>query len=533
LDKALKMGQVSAVGSFQLFLGKTLSTVVLAVGSIILTILISEGDYGLYVVALIPATTALLFQDWGIGAALIRYCAKYRAANQEGNLRRTIIAGFTFEVATGLILSLFLFFSAGFIASSIFNKPDSVLPITLISITVLSTSVMGASQSIIIGFERMALSSYTMICQAVTQCFLSPLLVFLGYGTLGAVIGYTVGSVVGATISAILFYLIIFRKLKVEDNVNSGIFQILRPMLGYGVPLAIATLLGGLMTQFVSFMVASFADSVMIGNYGIATNFTILLTFFTFPISTVLFPAFSKLDGHREPQLLKTVFSSSIKYTALFIVPATLAIMVLSNQLIGTIYGDKWHYAPLFLTLYVTSQLFVIFGSLSNNSALTGLGATKILMKLNIITLCVGVPLAFLLIPNFGILGAIFVLVVASLPSMFLGLYWTWKNYGLKADFKSSGKIFFSAGVAALVTYLFLAFFSYAAWVMFSIGVILFLAVYLVVASFVGAINQADINNLRGMFSGLGFIAKLLEIPLRLVEELLKVRSFGVMRKHD
>ena len=65
LDKALNMGKTSALGSVQLFLGKMLSTIILAIGSIILTILISEGDYGLYIVALIPATTALLFQDLG------------------------------------------------------------------------------------------------------------------------------------------------------------------------------------------------------------------------------------------------------------------------------------------------------------------------------------------------------------------------------------------------------------------------------------------------------------------------------------
>lgn len=61
----MKLGQVSATGSFQLFLGKTLSTVILAVGTIVLGMLISEGDYGLYAIALVPATTMLLFQDWG------------------------------------------------------------------------------------------------------------------------------------------------------------------------------------------------------------------------------------------------------------------------------------------------------------------------------------------------------------------------------------------------------------------------------------------------------------------------------------
>ena len=50
-------------------------------------------------------------------------------------------------------------------------------------------------------------------------------------------------------------------------------------------------------------------------------------------------------------QLLNTVFTTSVKYTAFLLVPATLAIMVLATPLIGTVYADKWLNAPLFLVL--------------------------------------------------------------------------------------------------------------------------------------------------------------------------------------
>ena len=55
MDKALEMGQASAKGSLWLFIGKMLSTVILAIGVIVLGWFISESDYGLYTIALIPA----------------------------------------------------------------------------------------------------------------------------------------------------------------------------------------------------------------------------------------------------------------------------------------------------------------------------------------------------------------------------------------------------------------------------------------------------------------------------------------------
>jgi len=523
MEKALKMGKVSATGSFQLFIGKVLSTLILAAGSIAVGLFILESDYGLYAIALIPASTLLLFQDWGISSAMIKYCAHYRAINQKGNLRKIIVAGLTFEVAAGLSLTVLSLLMSSFIASTIFGKPESALLIALASLVILSTSLLVAAQSIFVGFERMNLIGFTMVCHAITY-FMSPLLVYLGYGAWGAVLGYTFSMIATGIIAIIMVYFFIFRQLEPDNPSNSGLSQTLKPLLNYGFPLAIASILGGILLQFYNFMMGSLCDLAMIGNYRIATNFAVLLTFFTIPISTVLFPAFSKLNPGKEPQLLKTVFTSSVKYTALLLIPATVALMVLSQPLISTIYAGKWLNAPSFLILYVISNLFSIFGNLSLGNLLTGLGETKLLMKLNILTLCIGVPLAFLLIPALEIVGVILCIIVAGVPSMFIGLHWIWKRYGTKADFNSSAKIFFASTIAAITTYLFLNVFDAAAWITLTGGVIIFLAIYLLAVPLIGAINQMDIDNIRSMFSGLGIISKLLEIPLTLMEKPLKMQ---------
>jgi len=139
------------------------------------------------------------------------------------------------------------------------------------------------------------------------------------------------------------------------------------------------------------------------------------------------------------------------------------------------------------------------------------------------LTLTIGIPIALLLIPSHGILGVIVVGVVAGLPSMFIGLYWAWKRYGTKADLQASTKILLASAIAATTTYIFLSVFNAAEWIRLVTGGMIFVAIYLIAASFIGAINQTDVNNLRAMFSGLGVISKLLEIPLVLVEKMLKV----------
>jgi len=75
--------------------------------------------------------------------------------------------------------------------------------------------------------------------------------------------------------------------------------------------------------------------------------------------------------------------------------------MALSKPLLFTVFGERYSYAPLFLTLYAISFLYTALGNLSLGNFLSGQGKTIFNMKLTFITLAIGVPLGFLLIPRF------------------------------------------------------------------------------------------------------------------------------------
>jgi O-antigen/teichoic acid export membrane protein len=524
VNEALEMGKVSTTGSFQLFVGVASSNAIMAVGTVILARLMSPAEYGLYSVAQIPSLLINLFRDWGVDSAITKYVAYFGASKKEENIRYTIASGLIFEISSGLALSLLSIFLAGFIASTLFNRPEAAPLVSIISITVFSGSLLSVAQSSFIGFERMELNSLTLISQAIVKSVVSPLLVILGFGVLGAVLGYTLSFLVAGIFGSITLYFLLFRGLKRSRNDEFQIPKTLRSMLRYGVPLSIASIVGGLLLRFIGFMMAFYCDNVMIGNYQVATNFAVILGFFTVPISTVLFPAFAKLDHQNKPQLLKTVYVSSVKYTAMLLVPATAAVMVLSGPMINTLFGKQWIYAPFFLTLCVAGNLFSGLGSLSMRSLLIGLGQTKTLMKLNVLTLLVGVPFSILLIPNLGIVGVILGSLFAGLPSMFWGLYWIWKRYRVTADLRSSTRVFVASTAAAATAFLLFNFLDTVDWLKLISGGIVFLAVYIIVAPSIGAILQEDINNLRAMFSGLGLVSKLVDMPLGLAEKVLEMR---------
>ena len=525
MEKALQMGKTSAVGSFQLLIGVAASTIIMAVGAIILGRLLTVDEYGLYSIVLIPATLINLFRDWGINSAMTKYIASLRASQRDEEIHDVIAAGLIFEFASGLALSFLSLALASFIASTVFQRPESAGFIAIMSVSIISGSLLAASQAVFVGFERMELNSFTLVCQAIVKTAIGPVLVLLGYSVLGAVIGYSLGYIAAGIIGLATFYFILFRPLRKKVTNNSSITKTLKKMLHYGVPLSIASILGGILGQFYAFMVVPLTSNAMYGNYTTAANFTVLLTFFSIPIATVLFPAFAKLDGQNEHELVRTIFASSVKYTSILLVPATMAMMALSGPMIGTLYGEKYVYGPFFLTIFVIGNLFAVFGSLSSGGLLYGLGETRILMIQSIITLAIGLPLGAVLIPMFGITGLIIASVIAGLPSMFWGLYWIWKHYKAKADFESSAKILAASAIAAVLAYLPMVFLNTANWIKLIIGLIIFLAAYIFGAPMIGAVSLTDINNLRTMFSSMSIISKIINIPLKAAEKAAQTKS--------
>jgi O-antigen/teichoic acid export membrane protein len=524
MEKAMEMGKTSATGSFQLFIGVVTSTIIMAVGTIILARLMTADEYGLYGVALIPATAITLFRDWGLNSAMTKYIANFRVSHKDRETHDVIVAGLIFEVAMGLVLSFLSLFLASFIASTVFHRPESESYIAIVSVSIISGSLLTASQSSFIGFERMGLNSFTIICQSIAKSAIGPLLVLLGYGVLGAVLGYTLSFVAAGFIGLGTFYFILFRPLSKRAQSSSNIAKTLKTMLRYGVPLSISSTLLGTLAQFYAFMIASFASNTSYGNYQIAIMFSVLLTFLTTPISTVLFPAFAKLDTQDEHGLIRTIFVSSTKYASLLLVPATMAVMVLSGPMIGTLLGEKYIDAPFFLALYVISNLFAVFGNLSSGNLLYGLGETKILLKQTILTLAIGLPLGLLLIPTIGIVGAILANILAGLPSMFWILYWIWKHYKAKADFQSSARIFAASTIAAAAAYLPVSLLNTTNWIRLTVGAIVYLTVYILGAPIIGAINQIDIRNLRTMSSNMGIVSAIINLPLKAAERVAKIR---------
>ena len=524
MDKATGMAKSSARGGFKLFLGVSISSIVTAVGLIlVLRLLANPDEYGIIVTALIFPAILGLFKDWGTNSAMIKYLAQYRSENKPQSVKNVMVTGLLFELVTGVLLTLLCFLLADFLATSVFQVPEAKVLIEVASLTILADSFLKVSQSTFIGLERLEFTSLTLILNAGIRCFLAPLLVFLGYGIMGAIQGLIVAQLTAGIIGIIIFYVVFFRNPTEKSLTKLDITGTLKTLLIYGLPLSVSVVIGGFLPQFYNTLLK---DTTALGNFQAAVNFTVIITFFTVPIATVLFPAFSKLKAKEEKKTLRIVFQSSVKYGALLTLPVTLMIMVLSEPLVFAVVGTEYSEAPFFLTLYSIIYFYVGLGSLSLGNFLNGQGKTQITMKLALLTLGLGSLLGWIFIPQFGVVGLIVANSIAGFPSLFTGLWWVRKHFGATIDLVSSAKIFLASGIAAVVTYLLLSQLNYNYWIELVTGGVFFLGVYLVTAPLIRAVDKKDVRHLREMLSGLGPLSYVFNIPLKIMEKLLGVFEF-------
>ena len=522
MSKATEMARVSAKGGFHLLWGIVLSTVISSVGTIFIARLLGSDNYGLYAIAIGAPTLISTFRDWGINTAMIKYSAEYNSENNVSKIRSVFVSALAFEIIVGVSLSVFSLGLSQFLAD-FYGRPAIVQLIQIASLFILTGALVNTASAAFTGLEKMHLNSIMLVVQSLVKTAVILALVILGFGTLGAVIGFSVGVLV-AGITGVLLIFVMYQALPKPPEGKLEFTKTTKIMLKYGLPLSIGAILSGFLTQFYSTIMYLFVkDNSLIGNYSVSLNFVVLITFFATPVTTMLFPAFSKLDAKKERELLQNVFQYSVKYATLVVVPVTALIMALAQPAINTIFEGKYQEAPFYLALSAITYLLTALGSLSIGNLINSQGYTKYNLKLTLLTVAIGFPLSFVLISQFGIIGLITTSIIVSLPSLFLGLRFIKKNFGVSVDWASSAKIMFSSGTAAIITYVTISQLHFSSLIQLIAGVIIFVIAVLLIAVITRTINKADLVNIRQIVNSLGPLRKPLSIVIKIIEKLMDI----------
>lgn len=503
LSKASEMAKISVKGGFHLLWGLVASTIISAVGTIIIAKLLGPSNYGLYTIALSAPTLISTFRDWGINTAMVKYAAQYNSENDVAKIKNVFLSGLVFEVVAGALLA-FLCFAISPVLAQLLHRPTITPLIEILSLIILTGGLVNTATAAFTGLETMHFNSIMLIIQSLVKTALIVGFVVLGFGAAGAATGYTVAIFIAGSTGILLMW-IMYKALPQPVGSRLDIKTSLRTMFNYGLPVSVGSIVSSFLVQFYTVILAVYVTSnVLVGNYNLAVLFSVLITFFSTPVTTMMFPAFSKLDGDKDNETLKNVFQYSVKYASLIVVPVTAIVMALAKPGIDIIFGNSYIEAPLFLALSSITYIYCAFGNLSASNLINGQGYTAYNMKLSILTAIIGFPLGFLLISNFGVLGLIAATLTMNLPSLFLSLRFIKKRFGISLDWVSSAKILFSSAIAGFLTYLVISALAFSNPVKLIIGIVAFCIIYIAAALFTGTIKRGDLASMREITKSLG-----------------------------
>lgn len=509
------MFRKTARGSFILLAGQVISTLILALGIIVVAVFLGDAKFGSLSVALAPISVALVLQKFGIDSALTKYLAQYRHERKTGYIKVLVETGIVITLIISITLTLIVYLSAGFLANRVYGDPTIESPIRFLSFSIISQAIITISYGITVGYERMAFRSYIQILYSFLKSIISPFLVLLGYGIMGAVYG-DIGPYILSALLGIAFITILYGSEKhVEDSFTH--LEAAKMLFGYGFPLYMANILGGVLSPMFTSLLLIWTDSVTTGNWSAALRFSVLLSFVTLPISTVILPLFSKLEG--KPAELKTFYRLSVKYSTLFALPISIAIMALSEPIIEVIFRGGYEAAPSFLRLYMLIYFFMGLGSTSNTQLLNSQRRTDLTFKVSLFSFVCSATTGWLLIPKYGAIGLITALFINSLTGNSYAIYAIRKTWHFLPDLVASIKLSLSAAVTYLVVYNLIIILGLSAWPQLILGGSLTLIIYLILVLLLKILSKEDIEYLRMISHNLGPLSSITNRTINLLDK--------------
>ena len=390
-------------------------------GTLLFTIIIARmlmpELFGLYSLALSTTVVFSAPSDLGLGTTLIRFVSKSLGKNKPKEAK----SYFSYLLKAKAILSItsaaLLLLSAKFIANNYYQKPISLaliagaIYIVLINFTTLFEVLFQSANN----FKQ---AMYKEAIFQLSRLILIPLAILLTIQKFSTEI-----SLFWIISSLALCYLItlIFISRRAYKTINFLKFEgqqlsiTKKKEVNRFWALVSTTVLSGIFLGYVdTIILGRYVSASYIGFYQAALNL-ISSIIPLIPISTVLFPIFSRLKGER----LEKGFNRSIRFSLLLSSFFFVASIIFSNLVVKLVYGSEYLPSSLILKIFALN-IFLIPISALFESYFVSIGKPQVMAKYLIFSTTINLVLNYLFVANlvkyseyYAIMGSAFAVLIS------------------------------------------------------------------------------------------------------------------------
>lgn len=324
----------------QLKIGAVLSYVALVLGNIISILytpimlrLLGQSEYGLYTLSnSIIGYLGIL--DFGIGNAVIRYTAKYKALEDEESesnlygmfiIIYSILALLVIVAGGFLVKNTDLFFSSSLSQNEI-KRIQCMMALMIFNLAI--SFPFGIFGAIITAHEKFIFPKIVAIIRQILNPFIMLPLLLLGYKSLGMTVATTCLNLIFIWINC--YYC--FKLLKIKVKFKKMNFFLLKEITGYSFFIFLNMIVDKIYWSTDQFILGSIRGTVAVAVYSVGSTFNQYYMTFSTAISGVFLPKVTKM-------VTKNV--SNEELSNLFIRTGRIQFIILSYILCGFILVGK------------------------------------------------------------------------------------------------------------------------------------------------------------------------------------------------
>lgn len=430
-QESLKNKTIKGVGwsAADALLGQGVTFIV----GLVLARLLSPDEYGLIGICLIFTTVLNGIVDSGFSNALIR---KKDVTDEDYNTM------FTTNMAISIVLYVLLFISAPFVSDFFYR----VELIALVRVT-----------GLVLFFNALSITQVTILTKNIdfktkTKASLVSAIISGVIGIAMAFMGYGVWSLVAQQLSKQLLYTLCLWVLSKWWPKFTFYKDSFKYMWGFGWKLLASGILNNVWNQLYQVVIGRCYTSSTLGHYTRANEYaSIFSSNLTLIVQRVSYPVLAEIQDDKERMVQG--YRKVIKVTMFVTAVCMISLGAVSEPLIYTLIGTKWHEAATYLPLICISMSLYPLHAINLN-ILQVLGRSDIFLYLEILKKIVGiVPIVI------GIFCGIYYMLLASILtgviSLYLNTWYTGKtlNYSFWKQLRDITPSYFTALVIALAVY--------------------------------------------------------------------------------
>lgn len=390
-----------------------LSVIVGKLGGLIFTVLIARlllpELFGIYNLVLSIVLIAITFTDMGINGAALRYFSKTLGKKNFSKLRGYFSYLFKLKISISLTIIAILLALTKYLAFTVFEKPEIVLPLVLSGFYIIFISVKDLFLTMIYALKEVNKTPLIEMSNQFTKIVLS----FLAITYLSdewKLAGLFLGFALAILASIITTFFFLRKRKYLFLGPREPILK--RKLVTYISLLGITGFSLAFFASVDTLMLGKFLDAEYIGIY--RAGLSLILTISSlFAFSNVLLPVFT--------QLKKTSFSETSKdisrYLLILSIPATLGIVSVAQGVITIVFGMDYFQA--YKIVSIMAPLIIIFPFVSFYSSLyQAKGKIKSLAICTIVALIANIALNYYLIKGLLKFGQIYSTMGAGIATI-------------------------------------------------------------------------------------------------------------------